>query len=83
MFGAPEGLLDEKSVSQTILVRGKVLHSTATIGTIRPYDTKNKPTGDVMDIGGLSSDGTENLYKPCEFLLTLTRGRCSKMVSRH
>jgi carboxypeptidase C (cathepsin A) len=32
------------------LLHGKVLHYTATVGTIHLKDTKNKPTGDAMYI---------------------------------
>jgi carboxypeptidase C (cathepsin A) len=44
----PEGLPDDKSVPQTITVNGKVLHYTATVGTIHLFDDAGKPTGDVM-----------------------------------
>jgi carboxypeptidase C (cathepsin A) len=44
----PEDLHPDKSVEQTITVHGKVLHYTATVGTIRLMDDKGKPTGDVM-----------------------------------
>jgi len=44
----PEGLPDDKSTSQTITVGGKMLHYTATVGTIHLKDAMGKPTGDVM-----------------------------------
>ena len=44
----PEGLPDDKSTPQTITVNGKVLHYTATVGTIHLKDAMGKPTGDVM-----------------------------------
>jgi carboxypeptidase C (cathepsin A) len=43
-----EELPADKSVEQTITVHGKVLHYTATVGTIQLTDDKGKPTGDVM-----------------------------------
>jgi len=44
----PEGLPEDKSVPQTITVNGKVLHYTATVGTIHLKDATGKPTADVM-----------------------------------
>jgi carboxypeptidase C (cathepsin A) len=44
----PEGLPEDKSVPQTVTVNGKVLHYTATVGTIHLKDATGKPTGDVM-----------------------------------
>ena len=43
-----EGLPEDKSVEQTVTVNGKVLHYTATVGTIHLKDAMGKPTGDVM-----------------------------------
>jgi carboxypeptidase C (cathepsin A) len=43
-----EGLPEDKSVPQTITVNGKVIHYTATVGTIHLKDAMGKPTGDVM-----------------------------------
>jgi carboxypeptidase C (cathepsin A) len=44
----PTGLPDDKSVAQTITVNGKVLHYTATVGTIKLTSADGKPTADVM-----------------------------------
>jgi carboxypeptidase C (cathepsin A) len=44
----PVGLPEDKSVKQTVTLNGKVLHYTATVGTIHLKDAMDKPTGDVM-----------------------------------
>jgi carboxypeptidase C (cathepsin A) len=46
--GKPVGLPEDKSVKQTVTVGEKVLHYTATVGTIHLKDAMDKPTGDVM-----------------------------------
>jgi carboxypeptidase C (cathepsin A) len=43
-----EALPDDKSVPQTITVNGKVLHYTATVGTIKLTSPDGKPTADVV-----------------------------------
>jgi carboxypeptidase C (cathepsin A) len=66
-----EGLPEDKSVAQTITVNGKVIHYTATVGTIHLKDAMGKPTGDVMytayTVDGASRDGDKGSARPVLF----------------
>ena len=44
----PEALPADRSVPQTVTVHGKILHYTATVGTIHLKGDDGKPTGDVV-----------------------------------
>jgi carboxypeptidase C (cathepsin A) len=70
----PEGLPDDKSVPQTITVNGKVLHYTATVGTIHLFDDAGKPTGDVMYTAYTLDRAKDNKTEPSRPVLFAFNG---------
>jgi carboxypeptidase C (cathepsin A) len=62
-------LPDDKSTPQTITVNGKVLHYTATVGTIKLTDADGKPTAQVMYTAYILDHPKDTPDRPVMFAL--------------